>query len=259
MTALRLRRSMDLGLTAHADTAYVTVVSEGPPESLLPSIALLLKEAGALARTQAVDTATLARQPVFTSDRWKESIGEFLRWSGTTLSPVGDGSLFELVLGHGRVGALAIYNAYRDYLMDRAGTLEAARAKLEAVRIIPSMAAHWLRLIHWDLDDAERLEAEDIRPGSQGLVRLPAELSDRLKKAVAKEPGLSNPSDFVEKAVEEKLLESETDGPQRPKTGNGPSFSMGRIMRDLWRDEIKEPDADPSVPPSHRKPPRQEV
>ena len=234
-------------------------MSQRPTESLLPSIALLLKEAGSLSRTQAVDTATLARQPVFTSDRWRESIGEFLRWSGTTLSPVGEGSLFELVLGHGRVGALAIYNAFRDYLMDRAGSLEAARAKLEAVRIIPSMAAHWLRLIDWNLDDAERLEAEDIRRGSRGVVRLPAELSDRLKKVVAKEPGLSNPSDFVEKAVEEKLMESETEGPQRPKTGNGPSFSMGRIIRDLWREEIKEPGDDPSIPPSERKPPRQEV
>ena len=234
-------------------------MSQRSPESLLPSIALLLKEAGALGRTVAVDTATLARQPVFTSDRWRESIGEFLRWSGTTLSPVGEGSLFELVLGHGRVGALAIYNAFREYLMDRAGSLDSARAKLEAVRIIPSMAAHWLRLIDWDLDDAEKLEAEDIRPGSQGVVRLPAELSDRLKKVVAKEPGLANPSDFVEKAVEEKLQESETEDPQRPKTGNGPSFSMGRIMRDLWREEIKEPDNDRSLPPSDRKPPRQEV
>ncbi|HVE65801.1 MAG TPA: hypothetical protein VNC59_04400 [Thermoanaerobaculia bacterium] len=229
------------------------------PESLLPSIALLLKEAGALGRTAAVDTATLARQPVFTSDKWRESIAEFLRWSGTTLSPVGEGSLFELVLGHGRVGALAIYNAFREYLRDRAGSLEAARAKLEAVRIIPSMAAHWLRLIDWDLEDAERLEAEDLRAGSQGLVRLPAELSDRLKKVVAKELGLANPSDLVEKAVEDKLQESETETPQRPRTGNGPSFSMGRIIRDLWRDEIKEPDDDPSVPPSRRRPPRQEV
>lgn len=250
---------MDLCLTAHADTAYVASVSERSPESLLPSIALLLKEAGALARMPTVDTATLARQPVFLSDRWRESIAEFLRWSGTTLSPVGEGSLYELLLGHGRVGALAIYNAFRDYLMDRPGTLEAARAKLEAVRVIPSMAAHWLRLIDWDLDDAERLEAEDIRRGSQGLVRLTAELSDRLKKVVAKEPGLSNASDFVEKAVEEKLLESETDGPQRPKTGNGPSFSMGRIIRDLWGDEVTEPNDVPSVPPPPRKPRRPEV
>ena len=246
-------------MTAHADTAYVAGVGERPPESLLPSIALLLKEAGALARTQAVDTATLARQPVFTSDRWRESIAEFLRWSGTTLSPVGDGSLFELVLGHGRVGALAIYNAFRDYLMDRVGNLEAARAKLEAVRVIPSMAAHWLRLIDWNLDDAERLEAEDLRLRSQGLVRLPAELSDRLKKVVAKEPGLSNPSDFVEKAVEEKVLESEKEGPERPKTGNGPSFSMGRIMRDLWMQETKEPENSPSSPLPPHKPRRPEI
>jgi hypothetical protein len=235
-------------------------VTQRPPESLLPSIALLLKEAGALNRTPPVDTATLSRQPVFTSDRWRESISEFLRWSGTTLSPVGEGSLFELVLGHGRAGAAAIYNAYREYLMDRVGTLEAAQAKLEALRIIPSMAAHWLRLIDWDLEDAERIEAGDLRAGAQALVRLPAELSDRVKKVVAKEPGLADPSEFVEKAVEEKVgeLESEESGPGRPKPGNGPSFSMGRVIRDLWTQEVKEPEDRPPVPISPRKGPRQE-
>ncbi|MBC8646513.1 MAG: hypothetical protein H7X85_05080, partial [Thermoanaerobaculia bacterium] len=88
-------------------------MSERPPESLLPSIALLLKEAGALARMPTVDTATLARQPVFLSDRWRESIAEFLRRSGTTHSPVGEGSLDELLRGPGRVGTHAIYNAFR--------------------------------------------------------------------------------------------------------------------------------------------------
>jgi hypothetical protein len=236
-------------------------VSQRSPESLLPSIALLLKEAGALARAQAVDTATLSRQPVFTSDRWREAISEFLRWSGTTLSPVGEGSLFELVLGHGRNGALAIYNAYREYLMDRVSTLEVARTKLEALRIIPSMAAHWLRLIDWDLEDAERIEAGDFRPGAQAVVRLPAELSDRLKKVVAKEPGLANPSDFVEKAVAEKVgeLESEESGPRGPRSGNGPSFSMGRMIRDLWTHEVREPEDTEPFPASPRKPPRQEV
>ncbi|MFN2386547.1 MAG: hypothetical protein ABR576_09730 [Thermoanaerobaculia bacterium] len=236
-------------------------MSQRSPESLLPSIALLLKEAGAPARTQPVDTATLSRQPVFTSDRWRESISEFLRWSGTTLSPVGEGSLFELVLGHGRVGALAIYNAFREYLMDRVGTLESAQAKLEALRVIPSMAAHWLRLIDWDLEDAERIEAGDLRAGAQAVVRLPAELSDRLKKVVAREPGLSDPSDFVEKAVEEKVgeLESGDGTPRRPKSGNGPTFSMGRVIRDLWSHEVKEPESTSPVPISPRKGPRQEA
>lgn len=233
-----------------------------PSENFLPSIARLLHEAGA-ARAPAVDTDALARQPVFATNRWRESIAEFLRWSGTTLTPSGEASVYDLVLGHGRVGAAALYNAFREYLVDRGGALEPARAKLEAVRNIPSMAAHWLHLIDWDLDDAARLEPADLRERGTAVVRLPIELSERVKKVAAKDPARSSAADIVEQALEEKLgeMESENGGPSRPKTGNGPvpSFSMGRVIRDLWRNEVAVSEEKPSLPPLPRKPPRPEI
>jgi hypothetical protein len=250
---------MDLGLDRACESRLCSLVTDRAPENLLPSIALLLKEAGAPERTSPVDTETLARQPVFVGDRWKDSIGEFLRWSGTTLAPAGEGSVYELVLGHGRVGAQAIYRAFRDYLIGRGGSLETARSRLEALRVIPSMAAHWLRLIDWDLDDAERLEPADFGAHAQAVVRLPVELSERLKNVVAKDPGIASSADFVEKVVEEKVEERESDNkPPRPRSGNGPSgyFTMGRAISDLWKNVT--PDEDPG-PPGPRRTPKQEV
>jgi hypothetical protein len=232
-------------------------VSERPPDGLLPSIALLLKDVGALSRSPPIDTETLARQPVFVSDRWKETIAEFLRWSGTTLSPAGDESVYELILCHGRVGAIAVYRAFRDYLIGRGGALEAAQAKLEAVRIIPSMAAHWLRLTDWDIDDAERLEPADFRDRRQSVVRLTPDLSDRVKKIAATNPEIASPNDLVERAVEEKVEELESeDGGSRGRGGrdSGGFFTMGRTIHDLWESGEKESERPPEPP---RKPRRE--
>lgn len=235
-------------------------MSDRPPENFLPSIALLLKEAGA-ARATPIDTSNLARQPVFGTDRWKESIGEFLRWSGSTLAPGGEASVFELVLGHGRVGALAVYRAFRDYLLGRGGAFDAARAKLEAVRIIPSMAAHWLRLIDWDLEDAESLEPADFRDRGGSVVRIPAELSERVRKAAAKDPAVSSAADLVERAVEEKVDEMESDHRGRPRLkGNGPEgqFTMGRAIHDLWMKPRPSREPSGTPPPRNARGPRQE-
>ena len=234
-------------------------MTERPPDGLLPSIALLLKDAGALSRSPQIDTETLASQPVFVSDRWRESIGEFLRWSGTTLSPVGDASVYELILGYGRTGARAIYRAFREYLIDRGGAIETAQARLEAVRIIPSMAAHWLRLIDWDLDDAERLEPADFRGRGSSVVRLTPDLSDRVKKVAAANPTISSPNELVEKAVEEKVEELESeDGGQRPRGGGsrpGGYFTMGRAIQDLWKNASDEekPEHEPGRPGKPRR------
>ncbi len=130
---------------------------------LLPSVAQILKRAGALERVEGVDVQSVARLPVFQGRSWKRAIGEFLRWSGSTPEPRGDNSVFELLLCHGPAGARALFEAYRHDRLERAETFTEAQSQLEAVRTVISMAAYWLQVVPWDLRDAPRLSAEEFQ------------------------------------------------------------------------------------------------
>jgi len=145
-------------------------VNEAQPAALLPSIAHLLKRAGALERVGTPDLEAIARLPAFQAEPWRRAIADFLRWSGSTLTPGTGSSVFELLLTHGRVGALAVYQPFREVLLERGGSPDEAAAKLEAVRGVVSLAAHWIREIDWNLDDADGITAEDLdasrRPSS---------------------------------------------------------------------------------------------
>jgi hypothetical protein len=138
-------------------------VAEHLEPDFLPSVALLLKRAGALERVSGVDVLAVSRLPVFQSRTWRRAIAEFLRWSGSTPDPWGGASVFDLLLGHGPSGARALFEAYRHDRLERAGSFEEAEAQLEAVRTVVSMAAYWLHVIAWDLRDAPRLSAEEFR------------------------------------------------------------------------------------------------
>lgn len=133
------------------------------PTDLLPSVAQILKRAGAFERAPGVDVQGVSRLPVFQSRSWKRAIGEFLRWSGSTPDAWGATSIFELLLCHGSAGARALFEAYRHDRLERAGTFQEASAQLEAVRTVISMAAYWLHVIDWDLRDAARLSSEEFQ------------------------------------------------------------------------------------------------
>lgn len=138
-----------------------------PDNDLLPSIAHLLKRVGALERAAGVDVLAVARLPVFQSQGWRRSIAQFLRWSGTTLDAGSGASVFELMLCHGPAGARAIFEAYRHCLLETGGSFAAADAELEALRVVVSMAARWVNVIGWDLQEAPRLSAEEFRSRSE--------------------------------------------------------------------------------------------
>jgi hypothetical protein len=138
-------------------------VADANPSELLPSVAQILKRAGALERDPAVDVQAVARLPVFQGRNWKRAIAEFLLWSGSTPEPWGSTSVFELVLCHGSDGARALFEAYRHDRLERAETFQEAQSQLEAVRTVVSMAAYWLHVISWDLRDAARLSAEEFQ------------------------------------------------------------------------------------------------
>ena len=195
------------------------------PTHLLPSISRLLRQVGALERSSAIDLAAVSRQPVFSAEPWRKSISEFLRWSGSTLDVAGSASAFELILCHGRLGALALFKAFREYLIERGGSFHEANARLEALRAIVSMAAHWLRSIDWDLDEIEGLAPADFQPrqGERWTVELPADLAERLRNAAHWTPGLLPVSGLIERLVVEKLAELETaqGGPFSPRRGEG--------------------------------------
>jgi hypothetical protein len=134
----------------------------------LPSIAQVLKRAGALERVTGVDLQTVSRLPVFQSRAWKRAISEFLRWSGSTPDVWGNSSVFALVLCHGPAGGRALFEAYRHDRLERAETFEEAETQLEAVRTIVSMASYWIHAIAWDLREAPRLSAEEFRSMRRG-------------------------------------------------------------------------------------------
>jgi hypothetical protein len=143
-------------------------MNDSSSSELLPSIAQILREAGCLERVSGVDILAVSRLPVFQSTSWKNSIGEFLRWSGSTPDPWGASSVFDLLLCHGAGGARAVFEAYRRDRLERAGSFEEAQTQLEAVRTVVSMAAYWLQLIHWDLREAPRLSVEEFRSRPRG-------------------------------------------------------------------------------------------
>jgi hypothetical protein len=201
---------------------------------LLPSIADLLRRAGALERVPGVDAATVSRQPVFQSLAWRRSIAEFLRWSGTTPQPDGGASVFELVLGHGRAGARALFAAYRHDRLERAATFEEADAQLEAVRTLVNMAAHWVQAIDWDLHDAPRLSSEEFRGWRRGE-RRPSQATTSPGRA--ERNGEGELSDLVTRFLfeENERGSRETAIPVFPNEGSPPK---------LWRSMTDEGDPD---------------
>lgn len=211
-------------------------VKSEAPANLLPSISRLLKEVGALDLSGAVDFAAVARQPVFGSEPWRKSISEFLRWSGSTLDVSGGASVFELILCHGRVGALALFKAYREHLIERGGSIEEVNQRLEALRTVVSMAAHWLRLIDWDLSEAQGLAPADFsaRQGERWMVELPADLTERLKNAAHSTPGLLPIASLIERLVAEKVSELERahGGPFPPRLRDSRPVEVQRSVPD---------------------------
>jgi len=250
-------------------------VSGGRPEDLLPSISQLLQQTGALERSQTVDVSAVARQPVFQSDVWKEAISDFLRWSGSTLDPSSGVSVYELLLSHGKAGALALYNVFREDLLRRDATAGSAGRKLAAVRTIASMASRWLHETDWDLDDAPRLSPEDFEAAKseRAAISLSPELSNRLRTALSRAHPHVSPSDFVEKLVAEKVAELEggtKGGAFGPKPAaenrvevrwpasspSRSSFQAAQTARSMWKKAPEEPGSPPSlrVPPGPKPP-----
>jgi len=201
-------------------------VSDLETAEYLPSIAQILKRAGAMARVGGIDLQIVSRLPVFQSRAWKRAISEFLRWSGTTPDVWASSSVFGLVICHGPVGAREIFEAYRHDRLERAETFEEAETQLEAVRTIVSMAAYWVHVIPWDLRDAPRLSLEDFRTRRQsGSGSLGADRA-------AERPG-PRISDSID-----RLRPAEADGltrrPTRTSTGV-PVFPSDSAMPNLWK------------------------
>ncbi len=195
------------------------------PESpeYLPSIAQVLKRAGALDRVGGVDLLVVSRLPVFHGRAWKRAISEFLRWSGTTPDLWGLSSVFQLVLCHGPSGARALFEAYRQDRLERSEDFEEADTQLEAVRTIVSMAAYWIHAISWDLRDAPRLSAEEFRIRRRGL---------RISDAGGTERSESRRSDSVRPTL---LDESEAGRrASRPSLG-APVFPADPSLPNLWK------------------------
>ena len=198
------------------------------PESpeYLPSIAQILKRAGAEPRVEGVDLQIVSRLPVFQSRAWKRAISEFLRWSGTTPDVWASSSVFGLVLCHGPAGARALFEAYRHDRLERAETFEEADTQLEAVRTIVSMAAYWVHVIPWDLRDAPRLSAEEFRIRRQSRPE-----GDGGEPAAPERPGPRR-SDSVD------LLRSEEAALTRRSTRTStstPVFPADGTMPNLWK------------------------
>jgi hypothetical protein len=228
-----------------------------PGSDLLPSIAQILKRAGALEREPGVDVHEVARLPVFQSRGWKRAIAEFLRWSGSTPDTWGSSSVFELLLCHGSAGARALLEAYRHDRLERASSFAEAQAQMEAVRAVVSMAAHWLHVISWDLQEAPRLSAEEFLSRQRG--RLPAGTApapSRPGDADAPDPRLA---DLVEQFLRE---ESDPSSKGRYTDSSGiPLFPGEPANPSLWKsppDKAEKPDKPtaPAPPRLRPRPPR---
>jgi len=240
------------------------------PGNLLPSISRLLKEVGALDLSRSVDFAAVSRQPVFGTEPWRKSISDFLRWSGSTLAVSGDVSVFELILCHGRVGALALFKAFREHLIERGGPFEEVNQRLEALRTVVSMAAHWLRLIDWDLDEAQGLAPADFkaRQGERWTVELPADLAERLKNAAHWTPGLLPIAALIERLVAEKVseLEKAYGGSFPPRLRDSRPVEVqrsvpepqDRTVRSFWKKPPDEAVKATPLPPQSATPPQKQ-
>lgn len=213
------------------------------PEStaLLPSIAHLLKRAGALEPVGTPDLEAIARLPAFQSESWRRTISEFLRWSGSTLTPGSGSSVFELMLTHGRVGAFTVYREFREYLLERGGSAEEAAAKLEAVRGVVSLAAHWIRELDWDLDDADGITSEDF-------------LARRRSDSATDTPALSSPRNPFPRAEPAQATVRRTGEPEAGSVPEreGSPVQVHRLAADLSIPLFR---ADPTVRSLWKKPP----
>lgn len=227
-----------------------------PGSDLLPSIAQILKRAGALEREPGIDVHAVSRLPVFQSRGWKRAIAEFLRWSGSTPDTWGSSSVFELLLCHGSAGARALLEAYRHDRLERASSFAEAQAQMEAVRAVVSMAAHWLHVISWDLQDAPRLSAEEFlsRQRARGVV------------GAAPTPGPSSADASDPRLAElvEQFLREESDPSSKGRyTGSSgiPVFPGEPANPSLWKstpDKAEKPEkpAAPDPPRLRPRPPR---
>lgn len=225
-------------------------MAEAGLPDLLPSIAQILKRAGALAREPGVDVQAVSRLPVFQSRNWKRSIAEFLRWSGSTPDAWGSSSVFELLLCHGSAGARALLEAYGLDRLERAASFEEAQAQLEAVRIVVSMAAHWLHVISWDLRDAPRLSAEEF--GSRRRGRLAAESGAASGPSSAPDPMDPRLSELVE-----KFLREERDPSSKRWTASHPGvpvFPGETPSPNLWKSAPEKPEKPPAPGPPRVRP-----
>jgi hypothetical protein len=222
-------------------------MSESGSSDLLPSVAQILKQAGALERMPGADLKAVSRLPVFQSTSWKRAIAEFLRWSGSTPEAWGSTSVFELILCHGPAGARALFEAYRHDRLERAASFEEAEAQLEAVRTIVSMAAYWVHVISWDLRDARRLSVEEFRNRHRTQGNGVANAGREGSSVDHGEPRLA---DMVE-----KLLYEERAPAGRARVSSGvPVFPGDSVSPSLWRDAPAKSEEPPtmSVPPRWR-------
>ncbi len=205
---------------------------------LLPSVAQILKRAGALERDPGVDVQSVARLPVFQGRNWKRAIGEFLRWSGSTPEPWGGTSVFELLLCHGSAGARALFEAYRHDRLERAETFQEATSQLEAVRTVISMAAYWLHVISWDLRDARA-------PLRGGIPGCPARAQGRRPSEPRR--ARASPVPAASRGAPTRSRSGATILGARPgRTSSGvPIYPSDTTIPSLWKPapEKREPDA----------------
>lgn len=220
-------------------------MNEPQPTALLPSIAHLLKRAGALERVGTPDLETIARLPAFQSESWRRAIAEFLRWSGSTLTPGSNSSVFELLLTHGRVGALAVYRPFREFLLERGGgSPDETAAKLEAVRGVVSLAAHWIREIDWNLDDADGITAQDLDARKRPVPAIGPAAPSASSRTFPREAA----SEEVPSAGSGERGEEHENSPER----EGASVEVHRRAADLSIPLFR---ADPTVRSLWKKPP----
>ena len=217
-------------------------------QALLPSISHLLKRAGALEFQGNPDLGRIAALPVFQTEAWKQGIKEFLRWSGSTPTHSSGASVFALLLGHGRPGAFSLYLAFRNFLMERRGDLAEARASLQAVRTVVTMASYWSAEVDWNLDGAPDLTPEDfeapeappapagLRAGADEIAPLPPPVPRVVRAVEPAEP----------KRPEGRPVEVRVP----PNDFAVPLFRNDPTVRSLWsRSERTERPSRPDAPP----------
>jgi hypothetical protein len=222
-------------------------VADSNSSELLPSVAQILKRAGALERDPGVDIQSVARLPVFQGRNWKRAIGEFLLWSGSTPEPWGTTSVFELLLCHGSAGARALFEAYRHDRLERADNFQEAQSQLEAVRTVVSMAAYWLHVITWDLRDAARLSAEEFQTFRRA--RKGGSVGAAARESFPGPRGEPRRSDRID-----KLLTDEAD-PRAGRISSGVPIYPGDVaIPSLWKDPPAKTETPPAPAPTRWRP-----